>query len=94
MLKSFVANSGIIANSINKEIAIVGISIFNENKSDAIATMKLLTSTNEPRATILQTSLEPNETIFLDTKIFLSNGDKLEVDGASFILAGSCKDVV
>jgi len=56
--------------------------------------MKLLNSTNELRSTILETSLESKETIFLDTKIFLSNGDKLEVTGASFTLAGSCKDVI
>ena len=94
MLKSYVSKDGIIANSINKEIAIVGITIFNENNIDTTASMRLLNSTNEPRSTILETSLESKETIFLDTKIFLSNGDKLEVTGASFTLAGSCKDVI
>jgi hypothetical protein len=37
MLKSYVSKDGIIANSINKEIAIVGITIFNENNIDTTA---------------------------------------------------------
>ncbi len=93
MLKSYISKNGIVANSINKEIAIVGIAIFNDKSYEVIATMNLLNSNNSIESKLLETKISSKETLFLDTKIFLSNGDKLFVDGAYFTLAGN-EDVI
>ena len=94
MLKPYIARSGIIANSNdNKTIAIVGITIFNDEDYDVLAVMNLQNSNGDVESKLLETKIASKETLFLDTKIFLSNGYKLFVDGAYFTLAGN-EDVV
>jgi hypothetical protein len=94
MLKPYMAKNGIIANSDNnKTIAIVGITIFNDENYEITATINLLNSSNDIESKLLETKIASKETLFLDTKIFLSNGYKLFVNGAYFTLAGN-EDVV
>jgi hypothetical protein len=94
MLKSYVGNHGVVANSsIKKSIAIVGMSIFNNELYEITAKVKLFDMFDKTKSNILETQIASKETLFLDTKIFLSNGDKLYVEGADFTLAGSEDDI-
>jgi len=71
MLKPYMAKNGIIANSDNnKTIAIVGITIFNDENYEITATINLLNSNSDIEGKLLETKIASKETLFLDTKYF------------------------
>lgn len=91
MIRNFSGNSGVIVDSSNKLIALVGVVIHNTEDIESTATINLIKGSDSIQ--IFETVLESKESLFLDTKIFLSNGDKIEVSGANFVLSGDEKDV-
>jgi hypothetical protein len=84
MIKTF---TGDISTSETTAIAIVGISMFNKSTEQAVATAYIQDYQGIERSQLMEMTLEPKETVFLNTKIFLSNGDKFIIDGVDFTIA-------
>lgn len=59
-------------------IVIMSYNIYNPNTTQVKFTMNLYNGT-QFKATIMSPTLEPDETIFLDTKIILNKGDYIQV---------------
>lgn len=90
MLKSYTTN----IDSTGKEVAIVSTVIHNPYSTTVTAAMELFDATDTKQAGILEIVVEPKETICLDTKIFLSDGQKLRFYGADIVISGSEEDVL
>ena len=86
MIKTYTTN---VASTDVTSIAIVGISIFNSGVADTIASIYLKNSAGEVRAQLLEMIVGSKVTAFIDTKVFISNGDILVLDGnVDYVLAG------
>jgi hypothetical protein len=97
-LASVVANTATdwVVPGANLEVAIVGLIICNTGTVEtADVTVTLTSSTGTVKATPVKASVDPGESIHIDTKIFLAASatpDKLRVlstlSGVSFLASG------
>ena len=87
MIKTY--TSDVVSNSTTS-IAIVGISIFNSGVADTVASIYLKDNGGVTRSQLLEMTIVPKVTAFIDTKVFISDGDTLALDGSvDYTLAGS-----
>lgn len=90
MLKNYTST----IDSAGKEIAIVSTVIFNGTGMESTAIMDLTTDTGSRIARILELDVSNKETVCLDTKIFISEGQKIIFSGADFVISGSEENVL
>lgn len=88
--KSYTAVSGTIIDSgkdlgleIISEVIVSAIIIFNRSDIQRKAFIRLSDLENKPLSTIIETDLEPKETLFINIKLFLSDSQKLLVESDS-----------
>ena len=63
----------LVAPISGKEVAVVGLIACNTDTSNmATVTITLTDSANSVLSTILKTSMDPGDTVFFDTKIFIA----------------------
>lgn len=86
MLRNYTVNP---IDSYKKSIALVGCCIHNKSQTNQTAFATLKDSNGFIKAEILCVTLTPKETMFLDSKIFLSDGDLLEFGGCDIVFSGS-----
>jgi len=76
-------------DSTGKEITIISIIMFNPMELVSVVTMDLFDVNGAKLARIFEMKLEPKETVCLDTKMCLSNGQKLSFTGGHIVLSGN-----
>lgn len=89
MLTNYTGTNGTIVDSTNKIIAIVGLIVFNPLTTTTTAIIELKDSSGNVKARLLETPLSAKETLFLDCKLFVNNGDTVYATGAEFTLSGN-----
>jgi len=97
-LPSVTANlvTDFVVPAANKDVAIIGLIVCHCGTTDAAAiTVMLTTNTNTIKALVFQGSLEPGDTVHIDTKVCLAASptpDKLRVRSTiatvSFLASG------
>jgi hypothetical protein len=85
MGKSYTGN---ITSTEEEGVIVIAVNIFNPGALNSIAKISLTDSLGKLRGTVLEKELRPKETIFLNTKMFIVDGDTLVLEGAEFIIAG------
>jgi hypothetical protein len=85
MIKTYTEN---VVSSDTISIAIVGMTMFNSEQITKYAQAYIYDKNGMQRSQLMNMQIEPNETIFLSTKIFLSGGDELRVNGVEFTMSG------
>jgi len=85
MLKNYIESF----SAEGKEIAVVGITIHNPKETAAVASMWI-----SNKKSILEMAMDPKESVFLNTKIFLSGTDKLMFEGCDFTVSVSEEDAL
>lgn len=92
MIKTYTED---IVSTSTTSIAIVGINIFNPNEADTVASIYLKKVDGTVRSQLLEMSVGPKVTAFIDTKVFVAESDVLVLDGSvDYTLAGDESIVV
>jgi len=73
-------------DSNHKEIIVVSIIMFNKEEVPKTAYLDLYNRHNELRSRILETEVGPKESVFLDNKIIVADGDVLKPFGCTFTI--------
>lgn len=89
MLKNYTGKFGTIIDSTGKSIAVVGMVLFNDSTVTRTAQLFLRDSAGNIKAQLLETSLKSKESMFIDSKIFVSDGDTITGEGVTFTLSGN-----
>lgn len=82
------AYTGNISSTETEGVIVIAINMFNPYASESLATIKLVNSNGVTRSTIMERALKSKETLFINTKIFITDGDTLVLSGAEFTIAG------
>ena len=76
-------------DSDGNELIVLSIIIFNDRENDRTAYIDLFDRHGKLRNRILETTLRGKETVFLDTKIIIADGDILRPFGGQFTVGVS-----